>query len=410
MSSPLSSAPRVSIRRSLFILLLARIILDTGFRAVYSFLPFIASNLNVSVASAAQIIQLRNLTGFLSPVFGPLTDRYGRRVMMLIGLAFLAALGIATYFITSLGVAMIVIPLMGLSTILFVPAQQAFLGDNVPYAQRGRVMAIAEIAWSAAAIVGLPLVGFLVETQGWRIGFVAIGVFAAGAFALVWFALPRESRNAEHAARALGGSYRTALRAPMALAVIGTISLMAVANEMININYAAWMNSSFGLDAIALGFVGSAIGGAEFAAQMCVALFVDRLGKWKMVGGGLVVSALAYLALPLLGASVILGTVGLVAVFLMFELTIVAALPLVTEIAPQARATLLSLGVAGFSLGRATGSFAGPALYVHYGFAVTSLASGAVIIAACAIWYLFVRDHAHVAPSTTVQVKDEKSS
>lgn len=386
-------APRVQLWRSLVILLVARTILDTGFRAVYPFLPFIATNLNVSVESAAQVIQIRNLTGFLSPVFGPLTDRYGRRVMMLIGLAFLATMGVALYFVTSLSVALIVIPLMGLSTILFVPAQQAFMGDNVPYAQRGRVMAIAEVAWSAAAIVGLPLVGILVQTQGWRAGFVAIGLAAAGALALIWFALPHEQRNAEHAARAIGGSYLTAVRAPMALAVIGTIALMAGANEMININYGAWMNSTFGLDAIALGLVGSAIGGAEFTAQMSVALFVDRLGKWKMVAGGLVVSAVAYFTLPLLGANALLGTIGLISVFLMFELTIVAALPLITEIAPNARATLLSLGVAGFSLGRAAGSFAGPALYVNYGFSVVSFVAGAGVLVACVIWFMFVRDH-----------------
>jgi len=393
VNSPhISTAPPVALTRSVIILLFARTILDTGYRAVYPFLPFIAADLNVSVESAARIIQIRNLTGFLSPVFGPLTDRYGRRVMMLLGLAILAVMGVALYFVTSLWVAMIVIPIMGLATILFVPAQQAFLGDNVPYAERGRVMAIAEVAWSLAAIIGLPLVGILVQTQGWRVGFVTIGLFAALSFALMWFALPHEKRNAEHAARAMGGSYREALRAPMALAVIGTIALMAGANEMININYGAWMHTSFGLDAIALGFIGSAIGGAEFAAQMVVALFVDRMGKWKMVGGSLVLGGVAYLALAFLGGSVLLGTIGLVAAFLMFELAIVAALPLITEIAPNARATLLSMGVAGFSFGRAAGSFAGPALYVNYGFGVTSLIAAAGILVACVIWFIFVRE------------------
>ena len=84
------------------------------------------------------------------------------------------------YFVTSLPVAVIAFAFMGLSTILFVPAQQAFLGDNVPYAQHGRVMAIAEFAWSMAAIIGLPLVGILVQANGWRAGFVAIGIFSLG--------------------------------------------------------------------------------------------------------------------------------------------------------------------------------------------------------------------------------------
>jgi predicted MFS family arabinose efflux permease len=76
----------------------------------------------------------------------------------------------------------------------------------------------------------------------------------------------------------------------------------------------------------------------------------------------------------------------------MFELTVVAALPLVSEIAPKARATLLSLGVAGFSLGRALGSFIGPTTYDTYGFAVTSIVSAALIFAAFAIWMIWVRE------------------
>ncbi len=389
-----------SLRRSLFILLFARTIIDTGFRAAYPFLPFIASNLGVSVESAAQIVQVRNLTGFLSPLFGPLTDRYGRRVMMLAGLAVAAVTGVALYLVTSLLLAVVVFTVMGLAVILFVPAQQAFMGDHVPYAQRGRVMALAELAWSFAAIVGLPLVGILVENFGWRIGFVAIGVFAAGALALVWFALPHEERNAEHAARAIGGSYKEALRAPMALAVICTTYLLAATNENINIVFGAWMNSSFHLDAVALGFVASAIGGSELAGELVAAGFVDRVGKWRMVAGSLVLGGASYLLLPLLGGNAILGTIGLVLAFFSFELAVVAALPLMTEIAPKVRATLLSLSVAGFSLGRATGSFVGPTLYANFGFGTTSLVSAGGILVACVIWFLFVREkHGEVAPA-----------
>lgn len=392
-----SPVQRTSLVRPLIILLIVRTILDTGHRAVYPFLPFIASNLNVSLGSAAQIIQIRNLTGFASPLFGPLTDRYGRRVMMLIGLAIAAVTGVALYFVTSLPIAIVVFTLMGMSLILYVPAQQAFLGDNVPYAQRGRVMAIAEFAWSLSAIVGLPLMGILVKTQGWRAGFVAFGLFTAASVALVWFALPHEKRNAEHAARAMGGSYHEALRAPMALAVLATTFLLAGANENIYVVFGAWMNASFGLDPLALGLVASAIGGAEFASELFVAVFVDRIGKWRMVAGSLVMGGIAYVALAFFGTSALAGTIGLVAVFFAFELAVVAALPLMTEIAPNARATLLSLGVAGFTLGRAGGSFTGPALYLNFGFLATSLASAGAVLVAFLIWILFVREkHAEV--------------
>lgn len=377
---------------TLALLLFARTVLDTGYRAVYPFLPFIASNLGVSVTNAALIVQARNLLGFSAPLFGPLTDRYGRRVMMLAGLAIMAVTGAALYFVESLWAAVAVMTIMGFSTILYVPAQQAYLGDNVPYSRRGRIMAIAEIAWSLAAILGLPLMGILVQARGWRAGFVAVGFFSAAALGLLWFALPRGQRSVYHAGKAMGKAYLEAIRAPMALAVIATTFLLAAANENINIVFADWMNTTFGLNAVALGIVASAIGGAEFAAQMTVAAFVDRVGKWRMVAGGLVLGVLAYLALPFLGASALSGGAGIVLTFFTFELTIVAALPLMTEIAPNARATLLSLGVAGFSLGRAMGSFVGPAVYAKYGFGAASFVSAAGILAAAVIWFMFVRE------------------
>ena len=391
-AEPQEQTPQPSIWRALATLLFARTILDTAYRAVYPFLPFIAFDLGVSVATAAQIVQLRNLLGFTAPLFGPFGDRYGRRVMMLAGMAIAAVMGLALYFVTSLWQAALVMTLMGFSTILYIPAQQAFFGDKVPYAQRGRIMALAEIAWSVSAIVGLPLVGIIVQAQGWRAGFVAIGIFSAVAFGLLWFTLPREKRKPQHAAHAMGSAYMQALRAPMALAVIVTTLLLAATNECINIVFAGWMNSTFGLDAAALGLMGAAIGGAEFVAQMTVALFVDRMGKWKMVAGGLVIGLIAYLALPFMNANALWGGAGVVLTFFTFELTIVAALPLMTEIAPHVRATLLSLGVAGFSLGRAAGSFVGPAVYEQYGFGATSFVAAAGIFVACVIWFLFVRE------------------
>lgn len=391
-SSTTLETPHISIRRPLIVLLLARTILDTGFRTVYPFLPFIALNLGVPAANAAQIVQVRNLTGFLSPLFGPLSDRYGRRIVMLIGLAIAAVFGVAVYFVSSLWMAILVLTLMGFSSILFVPAQQAFFGDNVPYERRGRVMAIAEFSWAFAAIFGLPLVGILVQAQGWRSGYVVIGILAALAFVLVAIVLPHQKQKAEHVARPMRGSYLEALRAPMAFAVIAMEFLLATSNEVINVNYAVWMSRSFGFDAIAMGAVGSAIGFAEFGADLSVALFVDRIGKWKMVAGGLVLSGLTYLLLPFMGQNGTWGTIGLVLVFFMFELTLVAAIPFIAELAPNARATLITLDIAGFALGRFVGSLIGPGVLENYGFAAASLFAAGGILVACMIWFLFVRE------------------
>lgn len=388
---PKTTAPRVSLWRLLTVILFSRTVLDTAYRAVYPFLPFIAADLGVSLAEAARIIQARNLIGFLAPVFGPLSDRFGRRVVMLAGAALIALACLALLFVAPLWFVIAAAVFVSVGVVLFVPAQQASLGDEVPYAQRGRAMAIGELSWSGAALLGLPLVGLVLASFGWRAAFGVLGVLSVGAFLVIWFGLPRVEHRSQHA-HATSGGIRALMRVPTAWAVVGVTFLIAIANENINVVFGTWMNQSFGLDAVAIGLVASAIGGAELGAELFAVGFVDRLGKWRTVLASLIVGGLSYLLLPFLGRNAWTGTFGLVLVFFFFELAVVAGLPLYTEIFPHARGLVMSLEVAAFSLGRAVGSFIAPALFLQYGFAMVSIICAAALAAAVLLWVLGVRE------------------
>ena len=89
---------------------------------------------------------------------------------------------------------------------------------------------------------------------------------------------------------------------------------------------------------------------------------------------GLAANAAAALVLPLAGRSVGTAVAGLALFYLTFEYTVVSMLPVMSEILPQARATLLAFYAASFSVGRAFGSLVSPALY-GLGFAAVALAA-----------------------------------
>ncbi|MBI4670927.1 MAG: MFS transporter [Chloroflexi bacterium] len=182
---PKTTAPRVSLWRLLTVILFSRTVLDTAYRAVYPFLPFIAADLGVSLEAAAQIIQARNLVGFLAPVFGPLSDRFGRRIVMVAGAGLISLACLTLLFVAPLGLVIAAMVIISIGIILFVPAQQAYLGDEVPYAERGRAMAFGELSWSGAALVGLPLVGLIVRWFDWRTAFGVLGILCVAAFLVV---------------------------------------------------------------------------------------------------------------------------------------------------------------------------------------------------------------------------------
>ncbi len=386
---------RISVLRLVLVIFFARTILNIGYRAVYPFLPFIAADLGVPFQSAAEIVQARNLVGLSALFFGPLSDRYGRRTLMLAGLVVSIVACLTIGALNSFFFAMIAIAVITLGRALYDPAQQAYLGDRVPYAQRGRVMSMSEVSWSAASLAGLPLFGVTVQYLGWRTGFVLLGIVGLLAFVVTREGLPDENTVRQTPQRGLWGrTFRDVICAPVALGVLVTSIVTMACNENVNIVFGEWMKDSFGLDAIALGLVAFSIGFAELGGELFSSAFVDRIGKYRLVRVTLLLTGGAYGLLPLIGRNALLGTVGLVLAFFLFELTVVSALPLITEVAPTARATLLSLNIAAALLGRAVGSFTGPFLFLHEGFMVNGLVSGAGMVIATVVWHVVVRERA----------------
>ncbi|MGR6920888.1 MFS transporter [[Actinomadura] parvosata] len=119
--------------------------------------------------------------GFL--VFGPLSDRYGRRRLLMIGLP-LAALTTALVALSpSPEVAMGLRAVQGVAVAMFPPAGMAYLGERLE--PRRRVVAIAAVtgAFLASAVLLQVAAQLLVDAIGWR------GLFALSAAGFVLAAL-----------------------------------------------------------------------------------------------------------------------------------------------------------------------------------------------------------------------------
>jgi predicted MFS family arabinose efflux permease len=110
--------------------------------------------------------------------------------------------------------------------------------------------------------------------------------------------------------------------------------------------------------------------------------------------GGLLVSAVAYLLLPHLAGSLAGALAGLFLVWLAWDFSIVSTLPLISELAPGARATLLAFNVAAMALARLIGSLSAVRLWEAGGLALTTAVSAVSVALALAILWLGVRDDA----------------
>ncbi len=381
--------------------MLARLALNIQFRIVYPFLPAISRGLSVPLETASLLLTARAVTAAASPFLGMLADRFGRRSLMLGGLAVLAGGSLLVALAPSFGPALAAFALLGLAKTAYDPSMQAYVSDAVPYARRGRVIGLLELSWSLAWLLGVPAAGLLIGKAGWQAPYLAI----AGLGALSLAALARrklEGARADlpvHRKPILPGS-PIRLLPFSAFVALGVNLLMVLAIENVSIVYGAWMEGQFGLSVAALGVASTVIALAEFTAECGAAGLVDRVGKRRAVLAGQILSVLAYLLLPHLAGGLVGALAGTGLLFLAFEFGTCSFIPLLTELAPGAQATVMALNVAATALARVIASFSSPRLWEAGGLPLTTLASAAV--AALAVMALIGGVH-EIAPVPSTQ-------
>jgi len=370
------------------VILVARTSLNVSFRIVYPFLPSIARGLDISLAAASGLVTLRQVAGLTAPVLGPLADLRSRRSIMELALLIFSLAGLLLAGLGTLPAAAIAFALFGLAKILYDPTMHAYVGDTVPYPERARAIGLVELAWSGSWLIGVPAAGFLIERFGWRAPWAAL--FGLGLLSLaitrIWLPVGRRPQSRVERRRAIAmllATWRDLLRRRRVVALLLISLLMTTAVEAPFIVYGAWLETDFGLSLSTLGLASIAVGLAELGGEFGTALLPDRLGKRRSVLLGLVGLTASLLLLPALARLGLVAALGgVVLVTLSFEFAIVSLLPLVTELVPEARASLLSLNMTAFSLGRILGAVMGGWLWQGQAGAI---ALNAVAGAACAL-------------------------
>ncbi len=389
------------LQKNFWVLLLSRLALNMQMRVIYPFLPAISRGLGVPLGTTSLLLTARSIANLSSPLYGTLSDRYGRRALMLTGLVILTT---GTLFVTlapSFGAVLVAVAFLSLCKAVYDPAVLAYLGDSVAYEKRGRMMVILELMWPTSWLIGVPLAGFLIDRVNWRAPFLMM--FLLGALSLVLtlryraigVARPKPS-SASQRSKPLsftGWLREHLLTLPRTAALAVLVSLLLIlASENVYIVYGAWLEDQFGLSLTALGLVSIVISIAEFCAEGVSATWVDRIGKRRAVIWGLVLNGTAYLLLPRLAGSLLGAVFGVFLIYLTFDFAIVCLLPLLSELAPQARGSVMALNVAAMATGRLISSLSAVPLWMAGGLMANALSSTVAVTCALVILVTLVRE------------------
>lgn len=254
-------------------------------------------------------------------VYGPLSDRFGRRPVMLVGLAVYVAASVVCAVSPSIPVLVAARFLQAVGACIGPVLGRAVVRDVHGREGAARVLAYMSAAMALAPAIGPIIGGFLEEAFGWRSNFLALVVYGGVGLLATWHILPETNAQPDPEAarlqRILRG-YRGFLGHRV---YVGHVLCCAFAYSGI---FAFISGSSFvlqqavGLGPIAYGlcFAGAVIGymiGTVTAGRLSRRLGIERLiamGAVTAVAGGLLLAGLAMADAaegPLAGALAIVG-------------------------------------------------------------------------------------------------------
>lgn len=363
--------------RQILLFTFMRWVTNTNLRMLYPFLAVFARGMGVDIFSISLVISTRFLMAMFSPLLAPIADRLGRKTAMLAGMTlFTTAVGVVFVFPTY-PVFFVTHCAAFLGGFLVMTSIQAYLGDHVPYEQRGRAFGILEMGWSLAFLLGMPLVAFLIGRYGWSSPFPVLALLGLLIIAILHRLVPGDRPHADHQPASLQ-QVKSMFKSPVVLLALALTVTLGLYSEVIFMIFGVWMEDAFGLLIAGLGFVSALLGLAELGGEALTFNLADRLGKLNAIKTGVIISAIVSTGLLFATRSMPLALAGLVVFTLGFEFAYVSSVPFLSEILPSSRATFLGINAAALALGRGLATVISPIVY-NYGIRANLL----VALAAC---------------------------
>ena len=133
------------------------------------------------------------------PIWGRLSDLYGRRRMYLTGIAIFLVGSMMSGAATSMTTLIVARAIQGLGTGAIIPLSMTIVGELYTLAERARTQAIFSGVWGVASVAGPLVGGYITDALSWRWVFYLNLPFGLLAVAVILLAYPPTHRT--HAVR-----------------------------------------------------------------------------------------------------------------------------------------------------------------------------------------------------------------
>jgi multidrug resistance protein len=356
-----------------------------GFGMVIPLLPLYAQRFDASPIEIGFLTAIYTLMQLIfAPVWGRLSDRIGRRPVIMASLAGSAVASLVFGLAGALWLLFLARAVDGISGASYVAAQ-AYIADVTSPEERTHGLGLIGAAFGLGFVIG-PALGALLALADPRLPFLVAAGLAAGNLALAYVRLPESRRPGVAGERRQGlGQLARALARPELSPLVWVSFVGTFAFVGMETTFALFGSERFGLGLAESGAVFAYIGVVAAVVQGgLVGRLVRRHGEPGVLMAGLVLTAAGLAAIP--AARTLWELLAIMAV--------VAAgsglvFPTVTAIfsrraGADAQGGMLGLLASAGSLARLVGPLAATALFERVGISWPYLLGGA-LFAVCAL-------------------------
>jgi predicted MFS family arabinose efflux permease len=369
-----------------------------GFGMVIPVMALYAERLGAPDSQIGWLMTGYSLMQFaFTPIWGRLSDRYGRRPLLLLSIV-MTAVGFLGYALAPDFRWLLASRLFAGAATANIAIAQAYIADVTPPEGRARGMGLIGAAFGLGFVLGPALGGFLSAISLAAPGYAAAALASANGVA-AFFILPEPKARVSSARRAHFAALLDELRRPGIRRLIVIYLLAVLAFSGMEATFALIAAHRFGLDQRHVSYVFAFIGVVVTVVQGgLIGPLTRRFGEQALLVAGLVLQAVGLAAVPYAGN--IFGLLG-------------ACLPLAfgSGLSTPALSSLLSrsardedqggtlgIGQSAAALGRIGGPISATNAYDHVWYAAPYLGGALIMLVTAAIGSTLRRPHEKALP------------
>lgn len=368
-------------KRPLVILLIIQFLVMVGFGIVIPILPFFVTKLGGGALSLGIFMSVYSVMQFIfAPIWGRLSDRIGRRPVLIIGLAGYGITFIMFGFINNLYVLIILRALAGMVSSATLPTAMAYLADITEGVERSKGMGLLGAAMGMGMIFG-PAIGGWLGGYSFSLPFFAAGFLAILLLPVTWLFLPESLKSGHPISESRRRPKLTfaVVKDPL-FALFAFNFAITFSMSMFESTFALFSAAKVGFNAENMGMVFAVLGVFAVIVQGgLIGPLVKKFGEARLVRFGAVFSSLGLIFMIVVSRNVVLLVASTVIFMVGNSLMTPTSSSLVTRQSTFGQGTSLGFFQSFGSLGRVFGPIIGGALF-DMGMSLPYITGAAVLL------------------------------